>query len=305
MKRNAPLRVALQIALGLAVVTALPLQVAHAASNDGSLVGRITASENTPLADTEVTVKNPETGFSRTVKADAEGYYRFPFLPVGRYVVEATRNGETLGKLADVTVGLGTATTANVTLAGSIETVEVSSTRIIQVVDVTSTESATNVTREELERLPVERDLLSVALLAPGLTRGDAGLCAGGNCGVSFGGSSIAENTVYINGLNVTDFYNRVGSSTVPYAFYKEFQVKTGGYSVEFGRTTGGVINAVTRSGTNEFEFGTEVAWEPSFLQSKKKNHYYADGSARIIGSEDEYDRTNASVYASGPIIRD
>ena len=59
----------------------------------------------------------------------------------------------------------------------------------------------------------------------------------GGNCGISFGGSSIAENTIYINGLNVTDFYNRVGASTVPYAFYKEFQVKTGGYSVEFGRT--------------------------------------------------------------------
>ena len=51
----------------------------------------------------------------------------------------------------------------------------------------------------------------------------------------------------------------------VPYAFYEEFQVKTGGYSVEIGRTTGGVINAVTRSGTNEFEFGTEVVWEPSF----------------------------------------
>ncbi len=97
------------------------------------------------------------------------------------------------------------------------------------------------------------------------------GLCAGGNCGVSFGGSSIAENTIYINGLNVTDFYNRVGSSSVPYAFYKEFQVKTGGYSVEFGRTTGGVINAVTRSGTNEFEYGTEVAWEPHFAPEQQE----------------------------------
>ena len=139
----------------------------------------------------------------------------------------------------------------------TLEEIQVLGTRIVTAVDVKSTESATNVTREELERLPVERDLLSVALLAPGLTKGDGGLCSGGNCGVSFGGSSIAENTVYINGLNVTDFYNRVGFSSVPYAFYKEFQVKTGGYSVEFGRTTGGVINAVTRSGTNEFEFGT------------------------------------------------
>ena len=69
----------------------------------------------------------------------------------------------------------------------------------------------------------------------------------------------MAENTVYINGLNVTDFYNRIGFSSVPFAFYEEFQVKTGGYSVEFGRTTGGVINAVTRSGSNEFQFGAEL----------------------------------------------
>ena len=137
------------------------------------------------------------------------------------------------------------------------------------------------------------------------MTKGDSGLCAGGNCGISFGGSSIAENTVYINGLNVTDFYNRVGSSTVPYAFYKEFQVKTGGYSVEFGRTTGGVINAVTRSGTNEFEFGTEVGWEPSSLQSSKTTISIAMATPRIIGSYDEYDRTNATVYASGPIVKD
>ena len=132
-------------------------------------------------------------------------------------------------------------------------------------------------TRDELERLPVERDILSVALLSPGLNKGDDGLCRGGNCGISFGGSSIAENTVYINGLNVTDFYNRVGASSVPYAFYKEFQVKTGGYSVEFGRTTGGVINAVTRSGTNEFEFGSEIVWEPHSLQIERDRSLSAE----------------------------
>src|SRR6202008_4460250 len=127
---------------------------------------------------------------------------------------------------------------------------------------------------------------------APGLTKGDGDLDSNGE-GISFGGSSVAENTFYINGLNVTDFYNRVGFSSVPYAFYKEFQVKTGGYSVEFGRTTGGVINAVTRSGTNEFEYGTEVVWEPSSLQSSKKNHFDSTGAPYIIGSYDEYDRTS------------
>ena len=101
-----------------------------------------------------------------------------------------------------------------------------------------------------------------MAVLAPGVNKGTAGFG-----GVTFGGSSVAENSYYVNGLNVTDFYNRVGFSNVPFAFYKDFQIKTGGYSVEFGRTTGGVINAVTRSGTNKFEFGSEITWEPDFLQ--------------------------------------
>ena len=303
---NRILKAAMYVAMGISLASALPMTAAHAASGDGSLVGRLTDAGNKPMAGAEITVRNPETGFSRTVKADADGYYRFPFLPVGRYEVNATRSGAVLGKLADVTVALGTATTANVTFSTStLEEIQVLGTRIVTAVDVKSTESATNVTRAELERLPVERDLLSVSLLAPGLTKGDAGLCTSGHCGVSFGGSSIAENTVYINGLNVTDFYNRVGFSSAPYSFYKEFQVKTGGYSVEFGRTTGGVINAVTRSGTNEFEFGTEVVWEPNSLQSAKSNHFNVDGSPRIIGSYDEYDRTTASVYASGPIVKD
>jgi Carboxypeptidase regulatory-like domain/TonB dependent receptor/TonB-dependent Receptor Plug Domain len=299
---NKILKTAMYIAMGISLASALPLQEASAAAGDGSLLGRLTSSDNKGMSDVEVTVKNPETGFTRTVKADAEGYYRFPYLPVGKYTVEATRKGATLGKLADVTVLLGNATTADVTLnMSTLEEIEVLGTRIVTAVDVKSTESATNVTREDLERLPVERDVMSVALLAPGLIKGDSGL----SDGVSFGGSSIAENTIYINGLNVTDFYNRIGNSNVPYAFYKEFQVKTGGYSVEFGRTTGGVINAVTRSGTNEFQYGTEVQWEPSFLQSAGKIHYDHNGNPYLVSEFDDYDRQNIDVYASGPIIKD
>jgi hypothetical protein len=299
---NRILQTAMYIAMGMSLAAALPATVAHAAS-DGSLVGRLTDASNKPLTDAEVTVRNPQTGFTRTVKPDADGYYRFPYLPVGKYEVNATRNGAVLGKLADVTVGLGNATTANVTVgAVTLEEIQVLGTRIVTAVDVKSTESATNVTQEELARLPTDRDVLSVALLAPGLNKGDS---AAGLGGVSFGGSSVAENTVYVNGLNITDFYNRVGFSAVPYSFFKEFQVKTGGYSVEFGRTTGGVINTVTRSGTNEFEYGTEVNWEPSSLQTSATDRFYPDGTARIISRYDEYDRTAATFYASGPIIKD
>jgi hypothetical protein len=272
-------------------------QMAHASSGDGSLVGRLNAQDKSAVAGAEITVRDLSTGFTRKVKADTDGVYRFPQLPVGTYTIEASKDGKSLGSLAGVPVNLGNATTADLDLSdATLEVVTVVGSRVVNAVDVTSTESATNVSREDLERLPVEKDLQSVALLAPGIIKGHN---FGGGAGVSFGGSSVAENTIYINGLNVTDFYNRIGFSSVPYAFYDEFQVKTGGYSVEFGRTTGGVINAVTRKGTNEFEFGTEVTWEPDFLQAEKTNH------PGILGQYDQYNRTNIDVYAGGPIIQD
>ena len=156
--------------------------------------------------------------------------------------------------------------------------------------------------RAELSRLPVDQSLGSVALLAPGVIA--SGSSFGG---LSFGGSSVAENVAYINGLNVTDPYRRQGFSSVPFAFYEEFQVKTGGYSAEFGRSTGGVINAVTRSGGNEFHAGVQFTGEPAAWQAERKDHFHSDGSL------DERDRTSrdggpfykANVWASGAIVKD
>src|SRR5262245_31499525 len=282
--------IATAVSIGLAAT-------AQAAGGDGSITGRLKAGDNSVVAGAEVTVRDASTGFSRKVKADADGSYRIPSLPVGTYTLEAVKDGKSLGSLDDVSVKIGTATTADIDLGGeSLAVVTVVASRVQNAVDVTSTEIATNVTRDELDRLPVDRDVASVALLAPGIVKGES---FGGGTGLSFGGSSVAENTIYINGLNVTDFYNRIGFSSVPYSFYKEFQVKTGGYSVEFGRTTGGVINAVTRSGTNEFEFGGEIEWEPDFLQAHKTDQ------PGILGHYDEYNRSNYNVYASGPIVQD
>ncbi|HVJ63145.1 MAG TPA: TonB-dependent receptor, partial [Tahibacter sp.] len=288
---------ALCIAMGVCLSSLAPF--ALAAANDGSLVGRLVAGGGEGVAGAQVTVRNVETGLTRSVRAGADGEYRFPFLPIGTYVLEATKDGFQATKANDVRVSLGNATSVNLTLAAAttLEAVEVVGSAAATIVDVTSTESATNLTKTELDRLPVERSAQAVALLAPGVTTGAFG-------GVSFGGSSVAENTVYINGLNVTDFYRRIGFSSVPFSFFKEFQVKTGGYSVEFGRTTGGVINAVTNSGSNEFKFGSELIWEPSFLQTDGKDKYNPDGS-KVSYQYDEYDRTNLNVYASGPIVPD
>ena len=279
---------ALCMAMGLCM-SLLAAPAALAANNDGTVVGRA-------MPGATITVVSPDTGLTRTVKAGDDGRYRIPHLPVGSYTISSSGGGQPL----NVTVSLGTATTVNLTGGTTdLAAVQVIGNTISPAVDVTSTESAINITAAEIDRLPVERNVSSVAVLAPGVEPGTAGFG-----GISFGGSSVAENAFYINGLNVTDFYNRVGFSEAPFDFYHEFQVKTGGYSVEYGRTTGGVVNAVAKSGTNTFHYGAKLVWAPRDLKSDARNSYL-DGDRYLTRSKDSTDSTRLNVYASGPIVKD
>ena len=283
-------RAALCVALGTCLASMAPLAMAQSVT--GAVAGRANAGE-------QITVTNPATGLSRTVTVGAEGTYRVGQLPPGDYTLVAG-SGEPLF----ITVSLGGTTTVNLAGAGAVDldVVQVVGSRIVNRVDVRSTETATNIKREELARLPVDQNLASVALLAPGVVASGASFG-----GLTFGGSSVAENAVYINGLNVADPYRRQGYSSVPFGFYEEFQVKTGGYSAEFGRSTGGVINAVTRSGDNEFKGGVQLTMEPAAWASEKNDHFHNDGTL------DERDRTSrdqspfykTNVWASGPILKD
>ena len=83
----------------------------------------------------------------------------------------------------------------------------------------------------------------------------------------SIGGASVAENTYLVNGLNITNFRNGLGGSNVPFEFVEEVQVKTGGYEAEFGRSTGGVLNMVTKSGSNNLHGGVSAYFQPESLQ--------------------------------------
>ncbi|HHA2536467.1 TPA: carboxypeptidase regulatory-like domain-containing protein, partial [Stenotrophomonas maltophilia] len=300
MKAYSIKRAALCVALGACLGVIAP----NAFAQDGSVVGRLVTDSGQRLEAATVTVRNPATGFSRSVKADASGSYRIPQLPVGTYTLEVAVAGGAPAQVGEVTVSLGNATTVNVPVSGisTLGAVQVRAPQVISMVDVTSTDSSMNLSRQDIERLPVDQDLKSVAMLAPGVVSGKGSL---GAQGISFGGSSVAENAVYIDGLNVTDFYNRVGFSSAPFAFFQEFQVKTGGYSVEFGRTTGGVINAATRSGSNDFHAGVEYTFEPRAWQSSKNDHYTADGTPYIIGSQDKHTTNRLNVWGSGALVQD
>ncbi|HWU70733.1 MAG TPA: TonB-dependent receptor, partial [Pseudoxanthomonas sp.] len=254
-----------------------------------------------------VTITNPATGFSRAVTVGSDGSFRFSALPTGQYTV--TTSG---GASRNVTVNVGVAAAAEFAAAGGGGATTLDAVTVVgnavNPIDVSSVESTTILTAEQIAKIPVARDATSVALLAPGTVKGDA---AFGNL-ASFGGSSVAENQYYVNGFNITNTFRGLNFTQVPFEAIAEQQVKTGGYGAEFGRSLGGVLNLITKRGSNEFHAGGNIFYEPESLTEDTKNTYYSNplvpadfGKLRQDNSKDSTWKAVGSVWASGALVQD
>jgi len=265
----------------------------------GAVSGTVETQSQTPVAGATVTLQSVSQGFTRTYTTDASGSFRAIALPQGRYTATITAPG--YASLSDtISVGSGGTTSVVFTVgsasgASTVDDIVVVGVRTaVSEFDATTTGLTVNV--EELSRnVPIARDAGAVALLAPGVTASD-----GAFGGIpTIGGASAGENTYFINGLNITKFRDFTGSSTVPFEFYQTLETKTGGYSSEFGRGTGGVLNGTTKSGGNEWEFGITAYWEPDALRSDSPDTYLAQNRF------DEVETSDIIFDFGGPIIQD
>ena len=284
----------------------------HALSNvDGYLLGVVTSAE-APVESAMVTIRSLDSGVSRSTNTSAAGAYRFSRLAPGAYQITASASGYQSASW-QATVNAGQGTPINFNLApGYLEEVIVRGTHE-PAIDVTSAETATILTTAEIELLPVSRDINAVGLLAPGATLGDTafGTSLSGESYtsgfglVSFGGASVAENVYYVNGMNVTNFRNGLGGSAIPFEFYDQFQFKTGGFGAEFGRSTGGVLNAVTRRGTDQWRIRAGYIVTPESLRSHSPNvaDPTTEGEFSSVFKYDEKDSSEYFLSAGGPII--
>jgi hypothetical protein len=281
---------------------------------DGYIVGEVNGASG-PVSGAEVTIRSLDTGATRTLDTSDLGGYRFSRLPTGRYEVRVSAPG--MGtSVQEVVVNVGQGTPANFDLqrGSGIEEIVVTGD-LVAPVDTTSAETTTVITAIDLGRLPVPRDINAVALMAPGAVYGDArfgalktGSSYGSNFGLaSFGGASVAENAYFINGMNVTNFRNGLGGSSIPFEFYDQVQLKTGGYGAEFGRSTGGVLNAVTKRGTNDWNIRAGYYVTPKGLQSNAPDVPDPTNGNEFdqVFSYDTSESTEAFISAGGPIIKD
>lgn len=299
------------IAASVSALFAISAPALAANNTSGSMKGQIVDSaSNSALAGATVTITNKANGASTTVTVSQNGTFRVPSLAIGDYKITITKDGYQTQVIENAKVSIGNEVSIEVPMvSGDVERISVTGARVAMV-DTATPEIALTISADEVARLPISQDVVSVALLAPGTTKGDS---AFGNL-ASFGGASVAENTFIINGVNVTGFRKGTSIADIPFSAYQEFQVKTGGYSAQFGRSTGGVVNAVTKRGNNGWEFGVAARWEPDALREQRPSVVYpvGDSSGSIQpfdmfwdNSMDETDDFEAELSVSGDIIED
>ena len=230
---------------------------AQSQATTGSIEGSVTDSNGAIVPDARIVATNAQTGLTREVTSNTEGLYRLLLLPVGDYDVTIEKQGFASVKRQGVKVQVGQKVPLDIELgaAGASETVSI--TTEAPIVETTRTQVSSTVSDVAVANLPTNgRNFIDFVLLTPGVTRdvrtGD----------ISFGGQRGTLNSLQIDGAdNNNTFFGqslgRTGSGRAPYQFsqdaVQEFQVNSNGYSAEFGRAAGAVINVVTKSGTNSF----------------------------------------------------
>jgi len=235
---------------GLGVAMLCLLAGIARAQTTGNIEGTVTDSNGGALPGASVEVTSPALQGTRTVVTDGNGHFRVPALNPGAYRVSTTMSGFTRGEKT-ATVELDKTATVNLQLQ-----VAAAATVVVTVeaplIDERSAATGSTYNAEVIGKLPVERNYASIVLSQPGVQL-DQGETQGNHLAISIYGTTSAENTYLINGVNTTNVVKGIEGKDINGEFVQEVQVLTDGYMAEYGRGTGGVINVVTKSGSNEF----------------------------------------------------
>jgi len=286
-------------AVGLGAFSVTPAAAQDLTS--GTLVGSVKGANGKPAAGATVTINGETSGYATSVRTDDQGNFRLSQIPLGRYKVEIV--GADGSKSSDnVLVSLGAASSYDFMLGDSQTTEVVVVGRARRNLDFDKTTTGMVIDVQTLtDRVPLGRDLNALADIVPGISINDVF----GSPSIS--GSSPAENIYYVNGMNVTNFRNFLGGTTIPFDFYNQVEAKTGGYSAEFGRSTGGAFITTTRSGSNQFKGGVSRYFVlPGLAESTKTVATDLNsGYDKYFTNRTKVDQSESNYWLSGPILKD
>jgi hypothetical protein len=286
---------AMLAAVGLLAVGS-PRVSAQTQASTGQIVGIVLDPQGAAIANAKVTITNPSTGLRQELATNEAGQYRAVLLPPGRYEVTVEAAGFQKETVTGVEVNVGRAVDVNFTLkVGAVaEVIEVTAS---VGVDTTRSEAGTVVNLTYIRDLPINGrrfhdfiGLTPTVQVEPQRNQlsfvGQRGI----NSNISIDGADYNE--PFFGGIRGGERSNN--AYTIPQESIGEFQVVTMGYTAEFGRSTGGLVNAITKSGTNEYHGS-------AFYQIRHKELTAADAFGQLsLGTQHQFGGS-----AGGPIKRD
>ena len=284
----------------------LPAGPARAQQGSAVLVGTVSdAASGAAVADAVVTVTSPSLQGEEIAVTDDTGAYRIPGLPPGLYVLRVDKESfrpyarEGLDLHADVTIRLNASL-----LPEALKAEEVVVVGRTPTVDIGSSATGMNITSEFTRRIPLSapgekgsagRSFESVADVVPG-AQNDA-------FGVSIFGASSPENRYLLDGLSVNNPVFGTLGTPLSIDFLKEISVLSGGYMPEYGRATGGILNAITKSGSNEYHGSVFTNFSPGALEGRRAR-VFRQGETIVTAPQLRY-MGDVGADVGGPIVRD
>jgi len=290
--------------LAFLLVLALMASPVFAQGTTGQLTGRVADAQGLAVPGATVTATGAQGAKTTTTAGD--GHFTLPFLTPGMYSVRAELQGFKVVEQKDINVSLGQTVdlALKMEVGGVTETVQV--TGAAKTVDTASTTIGAVLSSETLAQIPVGRRFSDTLYLSAGVS--SSGSLGRANPSIS-GGSGL-ENQYVVDGANVTNTgYGGLGSySTIfgslgnatPYDFIKEVQVKTGGYEAEYGQSTGGVVNVITKSGSNLFRGSAFGYAQPAGSEGAWTVYQSPNGSVQTKHTS----ASDAGIEFGGPVLK-
>lgn len=277
MKLRRILLIIIQISWYAVNLTLVPAQT----PTTGTIEGFITDPNGAIVPGVTVTATSPNLIRTQTSTTDDEGHYRLPNLPPGKYfvTVEAARGFARFVK-EDVNVSLSKTSSVVIQLepagATAVVTVTYNSS---PTVDPTSNTSGTNVSTDQFSNFVTQRTVQSIYTIAPSVSRSGLRDISGRDRDPSVAGSSGLENRYIMDGVNTTDPSFGGSGANLPFEFVQEVEIKTGAYGAEYGLSTGGIFNVLTKSGGNSFH-GDAFAYFTTKGMVRQTKNFPFTGSA-------------------------
>lgn len=267
---------------------------ANAADVKGSIQGYVRTEDGNPIPDAEITLLNLETGYYQTITTRDDGRYRARLLPLGLYQVTVVKEGLAIYQQDGIVLTVGDIVTLNVELKPITFEERIVVTADAPIVETNNVNTGSTVNQKAIESLPLNgRDFEDHVLLTAGAVFYDYHVQVAGQRG-------NANNLMMDGADNNSAFFGEErGGTRPPYTFsqeaVKEFEVLNNAYSPEYGRATGAIINAVTKSGTNRFDGSAFFYYQDQdFVETR------ADGS-----SFDDFEQNQFGATLGGPILED